>query len=361
VGHDLKTPVLGFQHRPVPTQSCVKVDPRLDIIIVNWNSGSQLNECLRHIEKADKRGFALDRVVVVDNGSTDFSATRFSNRPKELVLLKNEENRGFAGACNQGATDSRAEYLLFMNPDVYLSKDVLCATIEFFENPENWRIAICGPRLVGIDGNTQKSCSRFPTAIFFLGKALGLERVRLTFFRSSLMTEWDHDEDRYVEQPIGACLFVRRSVFQELKGFDEQFFMYFEEVDLCLRCKQAGHEIYFLSRTSAMHSGGGCSSQVPAERLFYLLRSRILFGFKHFSFGGTMTLLLATLLIEPLSRCGWALARISNEELRATLKAYLLLLRSTQLVLRTLRESQRTSAPLGMQVHSARTSTMRRP
>jgi N-acetylglucosaminyl-diphospho-decaprenol L-rhamnosyltransferase len=325
--------------------------PLVDIIIVNWNSGSQLNRCLGQIGMAVKEGFQVDRIVVIDNASSDSSVADLTVRNDRLVIVRNRRNAGFAAACNQGANGSRADYLLFMNPDVYLGEDSLSIPIEFFSDPANFNAAICGPRLVDQDGITQKTCSRFPATKDFCAKILGLDRVMPGVFPLPLMKEWSHDHDRIVDQAIGACLFVRRNVFQQLNGFDERFFVYFEEVDLCFRCRKSGRDTYFLSGAKAVHSGGGCSSQALGKRLFYSLQSRILYGLKHFSPVSAAVLCFATIFVEPFSRSALAAAHCSIKELRSTWAGYWLLCCSIPSLLQKAREGAQIPVGSGAQVN----------
>lgn len=120
---------------------------------------------------------------------------------------------------------------------------------------------------------------------------------------------------------------VRRTTFESLGGFDERFFVYFEEVDFSYRARQAGWRSVYLADVQAFHAGGGTSNQVKARRLFYSLRSRLLYAAKHFSTAGTALVFLATLLLEPLSRSALALARRSWPALRETWQGYAMLWR----------------------------------
>jgi N-acetylglucosaminyl-diphospho-decaprenol L-rhamnosyltransferase len=303
--------------------------PFVDIIIVNWNSGSHLSSCLEHIRRTAGQGFCVDKIVVVDNASTDSSITNLACNDCRLAILRNTRNMGFAAACNQGAKQSRADYLLFLNPDIFLREDTLPLLVGFLSAFANQHIAICGPRIVDLDGTTMMTCARFPKARDFFAKALGLDRLMPRIFRPALMNEWGHDRDRIVDQVIGACMLMRRNVFQQLGGFDERYFVYYEEVDLCLRCKRSGCNVSFVSETSAVHLGGGCSNQVPGKRLFYSLRSRILYGLKHFSAPSATILCLLTIFIEPLSRVALAVGHGSGAELRDTIEGYWLFWRST--------------------------------
>ncbi|MDP9473628.1 MAG: glycosyltransferase family 2 protein [Chloroflexota bacterium] len=297
----------------------------LDIVIVNWNTGGQLRACLASIAAAAQDGFVLNRVVVVDNGSKDGSAEGLQDFSVPLMVLRNRENRGFAAACNQGAQGSAADYLLFLNPDVRLYPDSLARPIRFMEEPVNARIGICGIQLVDESGRVDRSCARFPTPRMFVGKMLGLTRWLPRVFPTHAMTEWDHGENRGVDQVIGAFFLIRRSLFQGLNGFDERFFVYFEEVDLSFRAARAGWSSFYLADARAVHRGGGSSEQVKAMQLFYSLRSRIQYGFKHFHRPSAVGVALATLLLEPLPRLGVAAARRSPSSALETLHGYALL------------------------------------
>jgi GT2 family glycosyltransferase len=139
------------------------------------------------------------------------------------------------------------------------------------------------------------------------------------------MTAWDHAENRQVDHVIGAFFLVRRSLFESLGGFDTRFFVYLEDVDFSLRASHAGWSSFYLAEAQAYHKGGGTSEQVKATRLFYALRSRILYGYKHFRWTAATGILLTTLLLEPFVRLGFAIMRGTMTEVRETLQAYCLL------------------------------------
>jgi len=136
------------------------------------------------------------------------------------------------------------------------------------------------------------------------------------------MAEWPHDITRDVDHVIGAFFLVRRSLFESLGRFDERFFVYLEDLDFSYRARQAGWRSVYLANAQAFHAGGGTSHQVKARRLFYSLRSRLLYAAKHFSKSGAALVFLATLLLEPLSRSAWALMRRSLPSLKETWQGY---------------------------------------
>ena len=298
----------------------------VDIIIVNWNAGGQLRDCLESINNAANRdSFELSRVVVVDNASWDGSADGLEDLRLPLSVIRNTENRGFAGACNQGAKGSRADYLLFLNPDTYLNRDSLAKPLIFMEEAFNQNIGIVGIQLLDDDGKISRTCARFPTPGRFFSKMLGLDRIFPHVFPSHFMSDWDHRESRQVDHVMGAFFLIRRSLFEELGGFDERFFVYLEDLDFSFRARQAGWRSFYLVDAQAHHEGGGTSEQGRATRLFYSLRSRIFYGYKHFGWWAATGLRLGTLLLEPWLRAAFAVAMGSLVQLKETQKAYAML------------------------------------
>lgn len=293
----------------------------LSVIVVNWNGGEQLRPC---IDSIILHGAGLvQQVIVVDNGSVDGSADSIENLPG-VTLLRAGVNLGFGKACNLGALQGRGKYLLFLNPDAVLYAETLAKAVAFMEDPVHGRYGICGVQLLDETGQPARSCSRFPSAMGLIAHAAGLTRIISGL--GHFMGEWDHQQTRQVDHVIGAFYLVRRELFIHLNGFDERFFVYLEDLDFSYRARQAGWQCVFLAKAQAFHAGGGISRQVKARRLFYSLRSRLLYAFKHFSCFGAVGVVLTTLVIEPVSRCLLALLRRSLTELRQTGTAYLLLL-----------------------------------
>lgn len=301
---------------------------------MNWNSGKQLRQCLVSIASADQDGFILSRVCVVDNASQDGSLDRIGQYGLPVQVVRNDRNRGFAAACDQGAKDSQADYLLFLNPDTELFKDSLKIPLAFMKRPENEKVAIVGIQLVDGLGQVARTCARFPTPGRFLAKIFGLDRLFPRRFPSHFMREWDHSETLAVDQVMGAFFLVRRSIFESLGGFDERFFVFFEEVDFSYRAYQEGWKSVYLATAQAYHAGGGSSKQIKAQRLFYSLRSRILYGYKHFSLFSATLVMLGTILIEPFLRLILAGLHHSFREATQTGRAYGLLLRDLPSLLR---------------------------
>jgi GT2 family glycosyltransferase len=309
-----------------------------DIVIVNWNTGSQLRDCLQSISPACPASvLCLRQAVVIDNASVDGSADSLEDFPLPLTMIRNHENKGFAYACNQGAKVGASEYILFLNPDFRLFPDSLVKALRFLEGKQNERVGILGIQLVDENGVIQRNVARFPTPKSLFYQMLGLNRLWPRRFPSHFMTDWDYQESREVDQVTGAFYLVRREVFEELKGFDERFFMYFEDLDLACRAKQAGWKSYYLADAQALHYGGGASYQVRAKRLYYVLNSRVSYIAKHFGAPSATRILVASLLVEFWARLGWSLVNLSGQNFIETLRAYGMFARTFPQLLRDVR------------------------
>ncbi len=295
--------------------------PSIDIVIVNWNAGALLCSCLDSLAEHLPGGPAVGRVVVVDNASDDGSADRLRDDMLPLHVVRSPQNRGFAVACNQGATGSYADYLLFLNPDTRLFADTLVKAVDFLEKPNNSGIGVLGVQLVDEGGIVQRSCARVPTPARLLIQSIGLDRLAFGVFQSCPMLEWDHADTRDVDQVMGAFLIIRRALFESLGGFDERFFVYFDDVDLCARARQAGHRVVHFAGARAYHLGCGTTVQIKDRRLFYSLRSRLLYAGKHFGGMAAACVCAATLLIEPMVRLLRAFARFSVVDTADVLRA----------------------------------------
>ncbi|WP_026143047.1 MULTISPECIES: glycosyltransferase family 2 protein [unclassified Thioalkalivibrio] len=303
----------------------------LDVVVVNWNGGGQLVEAVETV-MANAAGL-VGRVVVVDNGSTDGSADKVAGMAG-VEVIRAGANLGFGAACNLGAREGGSPYILFLNPDTRVGRESLSVPLAFMERPENSDVGICGIQLRDEADGVSCSCSRFPTFTRLLSGALGVEK--LPGFRAAgiKMAEWDHGDTRPVDQVMGAFFLMRRDLFDGLGGFDERFFVYFEEVDLSYRAHQAGWQSVFLADAQAFHAGGGTSRQVKAHRLFYSLRSRLLYGFKHFPRWQAWVLIGITGVAEPLTRTAWCLARRDLAGVRHTWSAYRMLWRGMGRIIR---------------------------
>ena len=240
----------------------------LAIIIVNWNGGELLR---RTVESVTVSPPSIEyEVVVVDNASTDDSVAilRTSKVARELTdrgrlrIIENSDNRGFGPANNQAFALTEASLLLLLNPDTEVtagSIDRLLATIQ-----SNSHIAAVGPRLLNVDGSLQISVWRNPPAAWeILLSQLKLYLLLPRRFRGELLLggHWDHNRERSVPMLGGAAILVRRTVIEEVGGFDERFHVYGEDNEWCLRILRAGWQMVFQPEAVILHHGARSSLQ----------------------------------------------------------------------------------------------------
>ncbi|MET7697865.1 glycosyltransferase family 2 protein [Streptomyces sp. NPDC005485] len=298
------------------------IPPAADVVIVNWNTGRHLRDCLRAVGRADRSELRVAQIVVVDNASSDDSLSGLDTAGIPLQVVRNTANRGFAAACNQGAARCGSALILFLNPDTEPYPDALRAVGRFLRSPAADTIGICGGRMVDEHGRPGISCSRFPSLRIFVGKTTGLDRLLPSVFPPHHLRPAETTASRRVDQVIGAFFLVRRSLFTELGGFDERYFLYFEETDLALRALQNGWGSYYVQQARVHHIGGVSSSQLGGERLRLSLCSRCLYAFRHWPPGRAWSLVALTLTVEPAARLTRAALRRSPTEFRDTLSGY---------------------------------------
>jgi hypothetical protein len=291
--------------------------PSVQVVIVNWNTGGCLRACLASL--ATSTGAHLQRLTVVDNASEDRSTAGLETMPLPLRLLRNARNVGFAAGSNQGAAGAAADYILFLNPDTRLFEDTLSTMVDFMESPSAARIGICGAQIVDGEGQPTISCARFPSLPILFGKMTRLNRISPRLFRGHHLTAAETAQSQVVDQVIGAAFLVRRDLFERLGGFDERYFLYFEEVDFALRARDLGSGSYFLKEARVFHAEGRSSGNCPEMRLYHSLRSRLLFAYRHWPRRQAHALVTLTLIVELPARLARGCMHGDRRDLAATL------------------------------------------
>jgi GT2 family glycosyltransferase len=296
----------------------------IDIVIVNWNSHDFLRKCVLSILNS-KQFDLVYAVVIIDNNSTDASLQLLPINAK-LQIIKNTENVGFAKACNQGFKMSQSKYILLLNPDAVLLDNTISASFDYMEKHHD--VDVLGCQLLNDSNHITPTCARFPTPINFVYHSLGLSKISPKLFHPpTLMTDWDHKESRFVDQVMGAYMFMRNTVFEKAGYFDERFFVYFEELDFSLSLKNAGGKSFYHSGIQAIHTGMGTTESVKAFRLFLSLSSRLKYAKKHFSTFGFFTVTFFTYTIEFLMRFLQLLIKGKVTETKNLVKGYWMLCR----------------------------------
>lgn len=302
----------------------------IDIVIVDYNAGEPLERCLASIDRTQESGARIGVVCVVVNGELSEAVAQRATRGV-IQVVRPHANIGFAAACNRGATLGTGRFILFLNPDTELSTEALQAPADYLSSPGHEHVGICGVTLTTPDGAVAASCSEFPTFTHTLNKALGLGYLGPTRFKTGMMLDWDHGSTRVVDNVMGAFYFVRRELFSRLGGFDERFFVYYEDLDFSRRAKDLGFVTVFLHSVSIRHVGRATTDRIPAQRLYCLLVSRAAYARKHCGVGTEAATWLVSLMVEMPARVALAWLRGRGAEGWAAMGAWAKLWRAAAL------------------------------
>jgi GT2 family glycosyltransferase len=250
------------------------VSADVSVIVASHNTRAYLERCLRGLDAALE-------VIVVDSMSTDGSRELVRDEFPHVRLVALDTNPGYGGALNRGIALASGAYLLLMNGDAWPQQEAVERLVAFAE--EEPRAGVVGPRLVHTDGSLQPSVRGFPTLwrlateYFFLRWLAPHSRLLNAFYGSG----FDHSTRRDAEFLVGAVLLVRSETLDEIGGFDERFFMFNEEVDLCYRVRAAGWKVVFWPGAEFVHVGGASTASAPPQMYREQLRSHLRFLDKH--------------------------------------------------------------------------------
>ena len=263
----------------------------ISIIIVNYNVKDFLLQCLRSIEQASK-GLSVE-TIVVDNNSSDGSVNFLEQLFPDVKFIALDENIGFGRANNLGFKESSGRYVLILNPDTILEEQTLSKMLKYMDdNPE---VGISGCKVLNPDGTFQLACRRgFPTPWASFSKLFGLQKL---FPKSKLFARYNQtfrsiDETYYIDAVIGAFMFCRKEVLDQTNGFDPDFFMYAEDIDLCYRASKLGWKLSYFHETSIIHFKGESTRRSSLNEVKHFYNAMEIFAKKHYSRSGIFLLFL---------------------------------------------------------------------
>jgi len=263
----------------------------LTIGIVNYNTKKDLKKCIKSILQNPPN--CNYQIIIVDNDSRDGSRKLLKQIKNENIkYISNNKNMGFGRACNQIEKTQNSSYILFLNPDVEVSKNAIDKLIDFLK--KNEKIGMVTGKLLFPDDSFQLSCRKFPTILRVL---FGRESfLRKTFpnniiSKEYLMSDLDYNKIQFPDWVRGAVMLFKTDLFEKIGGFDEKFFLYFEDTDICLRLRKKGYEIAYLPEAVFYHKLG---SSTKKERLktkfihnismFHYIRKNMNYNFTVLSF-----------------------------------------------------------------------------
>lgn len=253
----------------------------VSIIIVSWNVRDLLHRCLLSLEKDGHDG--TYEAIVVDNNSSDGTQEMVRDEYPGVRLMAQDVNRGFATANNIGLQHAQGRYVFFLNPDTDVVPGALAGLAGYLD--EHTDVALVAPMLTNPDGSYQQGQIRGdPQLLTEIMTILKVNHIvpSLKLFRKYYRSDFDPTREQDVDQIMGAAMFVRRTTLDRIGAFDERFFLWFEEVDLCLRFRKAGERIRYVPSFRIVHHGGqSFNKRQPFERQLIHNRSRIYFFEKH--------------------------------------------------------------------------------
>ena len=243
---------------------------KISIIIVSWNTRELLEKCLNSIIKNPL--YHLTEIFVVDNNSSDASAEMVKEKFSTVKLITSDKNLGFAKANNLALKKATGEYILILNPDTEIFTDTLQQSIEFMQG--NPQCGIMGCKMLFDNNKLQPSVRRFPNFwpifLMFIKAPKILKNIKA--INNYMATDFNYEKEQEVDQIMGAYMFTRKEVIDKIGYFDERFFIWFEEVDLCLRNKKSGWKTMYNPEVTIIHHGGKSFSQqkfITNQKLFF--------------------------------------------------------------------------------------------
>jgi len=280
---------------------------KISVIIVSFNTDKMLAKCLDSLLRFP--GKHLLEIFVVDNNSDDDSVKIVKKDFKKVHLIENRENLGFAAANNQAYRKATGNYIVLLNPDAYVKEGAMDNAVAFMES--NPQCGLAGGRLVNLAGNLDPSARKFPGGLnkFFTLSGLADKYPLSRIFGRGDFKFFDHRQIMEVDWVPGTFTIYRGKMLEQTRLFDERFYIYYEETDLCLRAKKSGWKVYFIPDAEVVHAGGASAKKRKdlqfdaggSQVLKFRMRSEYLYFRKNYGIG--------SVLVNAGVELGWHLLR----------------------------------------------------
>lgn len=279
----------------------------LAIVIVSFNTRDATLACIDTVVSYCPQG-----IVVVDNASADGTVSAISERFPEVTLLDNATNVGFSAACNRGWRCTTARRILFLNSDARLAPGTLSRLLDLLD--AHPAVGIVGPRIIDATGRIEVSTGRDLDILTELAQRRLVRGVALGRGKAIAAATAQHSRERDVDWVSGACLLARREALEAVSGFDQGFFLYEEDADLCLRARQAGWRVLFSPALTVTHERGASMAGVPGLARLAYHRSHLRYYRKH---RGSFACLVLRCLLLTRACAAWVHGQ--SQEARALL------------------------------------------
>jgi len=253
------------------------------IVLISYNTAVILDDCLASIYRSLEKSNHTCEIIVIDNASTDNTVSLLKKKYKEVVLIENKQNVGYGKANNQGIEKAKGTYIILLNSDTIVLNASLGKLLEYAKRTPK---SFIGPKLLNIDRSAQTSCGPFFTLpVVFAALFLFGDRIHLT--------RWSPNKIKRVDWVSGACIIGKKDAFVEVK-FDEQIFMYMDEIDFLYRAAKIGYKTWFFPTAQIVHIGAASSKKSKKFSIANIFRGMQFFYAKHY--GAVATILLRWLL-----------------------------------------------------------------
>lgn len=291
----------------------------VSIIIVSYNSR---DEIIVNIESIKKKIVCLNyEILIVNNDAKDTQLSTIFEGDDSIRIIEAEQNLGFGRANNLGLEQAKGKYILFVNPDVIFLSDIDQLINALERDPE---IGIMGAATFNDRHQVLPSCGEYPSIKNFLSESLFLNHLfpKIKWWGNFSMKYFDFKGTREVDWVSGAFMLGRKSTLMKISGFDKDFFMYGEDIDICWRLKKAGFKIVFSDKASIIHTVGHTVQNKSAKKAKFIVESsRVLWG-KHYN-AGTVKKLFSILCFGSIVRgIGWGMLSLTNLSKRKKMIAY---------------------------------------
>jgi len=252
----------------------------LSIIIVNYHNSPMLGDCLESLNRTIQK--IKFEIILIDNSSKDDGLASILKRYPNTQLIDNSKNVGFARANNQGAKTANGDFLLFINPDTIMTEGAIESMLDYIRSDSS--IGIIGPKVLNLDQTIQYSCRKFPTIWAGLFNRYSL-MTRLfpnnRYSRDYLMLDYDHNSIRSVDWVSGCCMMTPVSIFRRTNGFDENYFLFIEDVDLCQIMRKENYRVDYLPSAKIFHKISSSNARIASQTIIKRHKGMIYYYKKH--------------------------------------------------------------------------------
>jgi N-acetylglucosaminyl-diphospho-decaprenol L-rhamnosyltransferase len=253
----------------------------LSIIIVNYHHSQMLKDCLESLNRTIQK--IQFEVILIDNSSTDDGLASILKRFPKTQFINNSENIGFAPANNQGAKIANGDFLLFINPDTIMTEGAIESMLDYIRSDSS--IGIIGPKVLNPDQTIQYSCRKFPTIWSGLFNRYSLMTQFFPNNRYSkdyLMLDYDHKSIRSVDWVSGCCMMISTPIFKKINGFDENYFLFIEDVDLCQTIKKIDLKVVYFPNSKIFHKISSSNSKSTSRIIIKRHQGMIYYNQKYY-------------------------------------------------------------------------------